>query len=533
MSVMGAIARAACVAALAVLPPAAALRLLPPAEPADLVFVSGPEPESLDPAVASRVVDLRLVSALFEPLVALDPETLEARGAAAATWTADARGATFTLAEGLRWSNGDPLGPEDFLYAWRRAAEPATGAPFATEAAEIAEGARALDGRTIRVEPRRPRPDLVPLLSLPAFAPVHRASVERLGERFTRPGNLVSNGPFALAAWEPGRRLRLARNPRFHRAVDLASIEAITTSGGVAGGDTTAFQIYETGGADLCFAPPERAALGHPDLVERPGAGTYFLRFNTTRAPLATAGSRRRLAAAMDRAAICKYVLQGANPPAETLVPAELWQAPVRAEFAESAEHAETHREAPPGSVSSDSSGPGRHSANSADSANSARTHLSLLYPASDDAAARIGEVLQQAWKPLGVDLRLVPMEPKAAFAAVKRLEYDVAWSNWIADYPDPVSFLDCFRSGSGNNRTGWTDAAYDAALERAAGEAGGARLATLRAAERRLLEEAPIAPLFRTTASLLARRTLRGAVAVPFQHAFPWASLRREGAPP
>src|SRR5687768_4753034 len=89
--------RVVAIALLLALPPVLIGALLPPVEPADLVFVSGPEPETLDPAAAGRVVDLRLVSALFEPLVALDPATLEPRPAAAPTWTADARGVTFEL----------------------------------------------------------------------------------------------------------------------------------------------------------------------------------------------------------------------------------------------------------------------------------------------------------------------------------------------------------------------------------------------------------------------------------------------------
>jgi ABC-type oligopeptide transport system substrate-binding subunit len=152
---------------------------------------------------------------------------------------------------------------------------------------------------------------------------------------------------------------------------------------------------------------------------------------------------------------------------------------------------------------------------------------LEFFYPASDEAAARVGEVLQQAWASLGVRLRLTPAEPKAAFAAVRRLEYDIAWGSWIADYPDPASFLEIFRGGSGNNRTGFSDPEYDALLDQAARERGSTRLETLRRSEARLLDLAPIAPLIRTNVTLLARGGVEGAVAVPLAHIFPWSRLR------
>ncbi len=504
----GLLARGLVLAALLSLPPALVVAAIPPPEPADLVFVNGPEPETLDPAVAARIGDVRLCSALFEPLVALDPDTLEPRPAAARSFEVRAGegGATFArfaLHPGLRWSNGEPLVAEDFVAAWRRAAEPATGAPLAAEAREVAAGARATGPAEIEIILPAPRPDLLQLLSLPAFAPVHRSIATG------KPGDVVGNGPFRLEKWEPGRRLRLVRNEHYRAAakVALGSIEALTTGGGVSGGDATAFQIYETGGADLVFAVPSRAAsklraAGRRDLHEREGARTYFLRFNPTRPPLDDPVLRRSLSSAIDRASICRYVLRGGETPATGLVPPGLF----------GHGHGHGHGPAPaPAPAPAPSPRP-----------------LAYLYPATDDSAAQIGEVLQSAFAPLGVHLRLHPAEPKAAFASVKRLEYDIAWGNWTADYPDPANFLGIFRSGSGNNRTGFRDPEYDALLDRAAAAPAPAdRAALLAAAEARLLAAAPLAPLFFTPVTVLARPNLRGGrVDAPFAHVIPWANL-------
>jgi oligopeptide transport system substrate-binding protein len=474
-------------ALLLAVPPALALSSASGERPAALTFVSGPEPETLDPSLASAVLETRILALLFEGLTAIDPRTLAPRLAAAERCETDgARRFRFTLREGLRFSDGTPLAAADFLYAWRRAAAPETGAPLAAEAAILAEAARAPDARTIEIALERPRPDLLALLALPAFAPLSRAALEAHGERWTRPGNLVGNGPFRLTAWDLGRRLRFLRNEHFRaaREVALDSIEALTTSGAVVG-EGTAFQIYETGGADLVFDVPSGAAerlRGRPDFHEGPALRTVFLRFRCDRPPLDRPALRRALAAAIDRDALAARVLRNGERPARSLVP------PAFPGFVPSREVAaeEPAPERPP--------------------------PLELVYASADEAAANVAEVLQAEWgRRLGVALRLRPMERKAFYGAVRRGEYQIAFGNWVADFPDPSNFLEIMRGASGNNRTGWADARYDALLDRAAEATGEARTALLREAEALLAREAPIAPLWHGRTAVLCRERIAG----------------------
>lgn len=498
----------AATAALA-LPPVAALRALREEPPAALVFVSGPEPETLDPALATAVLEARLLSALFEGLVAIDPKTLEPRPAAAESFSADRDGRhfAFTLRGDLAFSDGTPLGPDDFLYAWRRAADPATGAPMRDLAALVAKRARISGPRTIEIALSEPRPDLLAALSLPVFYPLERRTIETWGEHWTRPGRLVSNGPFRLEAWEIGRRLRLCRNEHYRGgAASLASIEALTTSG-AAIGEGAAFDIYETGGADLVFSVPAGGALrlfGRPDFHAGPALRTIFLRFNLRRAPLNDPALRRALSATIDREAIARRVLRNGERPAFGLVPPGLPGYEPLGPLPADPEEIEAVRRA----------------------SRSLRA-LELSYAAGDEAAASMAEILEARWRTgLGVALRLRPIERKVFYSAIRRGEYDIAFGNWAADYPDPANFLEILRSGSGNNRTGFFDSRYDALLDRAARATDeGARRALFLEAESLLWREAPIAPIAYAVTGVLCRERVRGFCPNPL-NLVDWAAL-------
>jgi oligopeptide transport system substrate-binding protein len=401
------------------------------------------------------------------------------------------------LREGLCFSDGTPIAAEDFLRSWRRAADPATGSPYAEVVAKVAAAARSLDERTIEIAFDAPRPDLLEVLTLPAFYPVPREAIERFGEGWTRAGRLVSNGPFRLAAWEVGRRLRLARNESYHGAgrVSLATIDALTTSG-AAVGEGTAFAIYETGGADLVFSAPAAAAerlRGRADLHVGPALRTIFVRFNLRRRVLADRALRRALSATIDREGICGRVLRGGERPARSLVP--------------------------PAFPGFEDGGAARAGPASAEEIEAVRARageigqIEIVYASADESAGHAAEVLQAGWRArLGVDVRLRPMERKAFYAAVRAGEYDVAWGNWVADWPDPANFLEIMRERGGNNRTGFGDARYEALLDEATAASGTReRGRALAAADALLWEEAPIAPIAFGANAVFCRPRVRG----------------------
>lgn len=465
---------------------------------ADLVFCNGDEPQTLDPALVTSVSGGRLVYALFEGLTVYDPRVRAVTPAAAERWEAspDGRIYTFRLRQS-RWSDGAPLTASDFVYSWRRAVTPSTAAPYAT-VFECIEGAReitsglltpqslgveALDDRTLRVRLRAPTAYFPELVALTPFLPVPRSCIERHGRLWTRPANMVCNGPFVLSDWEINRRLVLRRNPRFRagREVRLDRVDALTVP------DPGAqMNFYLTGASDVMVSVPN-ALVGplsrRADFHASPAFETHFLRINVSRPghPLSDPRVRRALCMAVDRERICRYVVRGGETPATTLVPPGI-----------------------PGYVSPRGLSLDVAAANrlldEAGFKDRSRFPVLTLVFNTNPVHRDVAEVLQSMWRDhLGIRVELKNMEFKTFMQRVLQLDYDVARGSWSGDYCEPSTFLDCFRAASGNNRTGWRDAEYDRLLDEASQAADTpSRFALYARAEQRLVADAvPILPLY------------------------------------
>ncbi|HAN68629.1 MAG TPA: peptide ABC transporter substrate-binding protein, partial [Halieaceae bacterium] len=203
-----------------------------------LHFGNGSEPQGLDPHVVTGVPESKIIDALFEGLTRKNPWTLEPEPGAAASWefSEDRRVITFHMQPEGRWSNGDPVTAHDFVWSWRRALDPAMGNLYAymlypVENAEAYAtgkiddpalvGVRALDDMTLEVTLNAPTPYFLQLMDHYSSYAVHRETVERFGRatdrftRWTRVGNIVTNGPFQLQKWELNRRIVVDRNPHY------------------------------------------------------------------------------------------------------------------------------------------------------------------------------------------------------------------------------------------------------------------------------------------------------------------------------
>jgi len=470
-----------------------------------LLLGNAAEPSDLDPHLASTLTEQVIINSLFEGLTVLDEASMQPLPAAAESWEVSPDGLTWTfhLRPDLRWSNGDALTAADFVRSWQRALNPALAADNAwylfvlknaaaynagalANPAEI--GATAPDVRTLVLRLEHPAPYLPALLSLPAWFPLHAGNLEKFGAHtqrgrpWTRPGELIGNGPYTLTAWEPNARIVLAKNPQ-HRDAAHTQVQRIVFLPIENPDDEE--RAYRAGQLHATFTLPVTKIAtwrknGDSQLHIDPLLQSHFLRVNTaSHLTLGDAATRRALSAAIDRELLARSVLQASRTPAFSLVP------PIGDYDAASSPSEAATRPTP--------TTPRQN-----DGGSLPLPKLELIVR-NDALMPRLAEALQAMWKTqLGIDVSITQLEQKTWIQRQQTGDYQLCLSAWTADYPDPFTFLELFLSDSPYNWTGWASADYDALLDRAARTSEPAsRLALLRKAESLLLDEAPIAPLY------------------------------------
>ncbi|MDO8544320.1 MAG: peptide ABC transporter substrate-binding protein [Opitutaceae bacterium] len=489
-----------------------------------LLLGNGAEPADLDPHVVTAYSDQNVLMALFEGLTVLDEQTSQPVAAAAERWEASADRLTWTfhLRPGLKWSDGTPLAAADFVQSWRRLLTPAIGAENAyylypiknaeafnkgqvTDAMSI--GVSAPDDRTVVVNLTRPTPYFPMLVAQPSTYPVNLrvldkfGAVAKRGTHWTRPGNLVGNGPFALKEWLPNARIVVAHNPNYWNAANtkLRGITFYPTeSPDVDERNFRAGQIHATFTLPLAKVAAWRreggkTAADNPLRLD-PFLQTVFLRFNTTRDPLNDPRVRRALSMALDRESIAKNVLRGSRAAAVRLTP------PGIGGFMGSVQV--------PHDIAT-----ARQLLADAGHAGGAGLPVFELQCRNDELQPEVAEVLQAMWqRELGVRVNVARLEQKTWLQNQQTLAYAITFGSWVADFPDASNFLGLFVADGGYNWTGWTDAKYDELL----GEADKAVETTARhalfdQAEKRLLDGMPIAPLFHGAQTYLLHSAVKG----------------------
>lgn len=470
-----------------------------------LIIGNGAEPADLDPQIMTAYSDGNILMALFEGLTTLDEQTLAPLPSAAERWDVSPDGLTWTfhLRAGLRWSNGDRLVAADFVTSWQRLMNPAIAADnayllYAVKNAEAINGGKlanlaslgvtASDDRTLVVKLERPTPYFAQLTASPPTFPIKPGLLEkfdgltRRGTAWTRPENLISNGPFQLKTWTPNQQIVVTKNPNFWDAATVKLNEIVflpTDNPDVdernfrAGQEHATFTLPITKVAGWRQRDPSRLRVD-------PFLQTVFLRFNVTRPPLDDVRVRRALSLAIDRTTLARTVLQGSRAPAFSLTPPGISGYTARA-TAKSDFAAARRLLAEAGHAKGDG------------------LPVFELQCRTDEIQPQLAEALQAMWQQeIGVRIVIAPSEQKTWLQNQQTRNYAIAISSWVADIPDPGNFLGLFVTDGGYNWTGWADGSYDQLLAEAAPVSDSAQRGELyQRAESLLLEAAPIAPIF------------------------------------
>jgi oligopeptide transport system substrate-binding protein len=328
--------------------------------------------------------------------------------------------------------------------------------------------------------------------------------VERYGDRWTQPENIVGNGPFLLRRWEARARLVLERNPTYWdaAAVRLERVVAYSVDDAA-----TSTNLYKAGMLDWSpsgYVPSQYLPYmrGYADFRSAPQQTVCFYSINVTRAPLDDVWVRRALTYALDRETLARRVLRGTRPAWGRFAPGGYpgYEPPPEIAYDPARARECLSRAGYPG-------GQGF-------------PKIEILINTSDDRR-RVAEAVQAMWKQtLGIPVGVTNLEWASYLDATAKLRYQVAVRNWIGDYPDPSTFLNCYRSGDGNNRTGWSSGPYDRLLAAAQGEGDpAARLRLLSRAEAILLDEAPVIPVYQFVTHELVKPYVRGLYATPLDY--------------
>jgi oligopeptide transport system substrate-binding protein len=458
---------------------------------------------TLDPQKTASVSEADLLGDLFEGLVTYDADGKIAPGVAE-SWTISDDGLVYRFRlRAAKWSNGDSLDAGDFVFSFRRLLEPATGAQYAPlffpllnaeninrgEADPSTLGVRAIDPSTLEIELATPTPYFLELLAHQTAMPLERKDLERYGDKFTRAGNLVSNGPFKLAYYMPNDRAVLVKNEYFHDAADVKVDREIVLP---IEDRAAALLRFQAGEIDSYpDAPTEQIAFIRDKMPDElklsPTLGVYYYAFNTRKPPFDDARIRAALSMAVDRDFLAQEIWGGSMIPAYSLTPPGIahYGAPPEAEWAKSSP-SEREREAK-ALLAAAGYGPGGKTLRVEIRYNSSENHRNTCVAIAD------------MWRRLGVETTLVNSDAKSHFALLQSGgDFDVARAGWIGDYSDPQNFLALGASdNTGLNYSRYANPAFDGYMrEAAATRDPDARAALLRAAEALLARDQPMMPL-------------------------------------
>ncbi len=477
---------------------------------------NGAEPETLDVHKSSGVPEANIQRDLFEGLVAEAADGALVPGAAE-RWDIDPSATvyTFHLRRQGRWSDGSPLTAEDFVYAFRRALKPETASDYAfilwpvKGAEELSKGlsddlgrlgVKALDEYTLEITLKAAVPYFLELLTHHMAYPVPRSAIEAHGGRWTRPGNMVSNGAYRLAEWVPQSHVKLVRNQRYrdHESIAFDAVYYYPTE------DTnTELKRFRAGELDITAdVPSEQVRWAEQtfknEFHNSPYLGTYYYALNSAAPPFKdNIELRLALALAIDREILTAKVTQAGEIPAYSWVPPGV----------------RNHRQqAMPESRLSQAERDGRARELYRVAGYSAQDPLrvEILYNTSENHK-KIAIAVAAMWKKaLGVRVSLRNEEWKVYLDSRAGMRFQVARAGWIGDYNDANTFLELLKSDVGEmNPAAYRNRRYDELMKRAEVSAEAAvRAATMERAERLMLTQMPIIPIyFYTTQHMVSRR--------------------------
>ncbi|MEZ5938281.1 MAG: peptide ABC transporter substrate-binding protein [Hyphomonadaceae bacterium] len=464
----------------------------------------GGNPDSIDPQKAEGTWNNDVIGDMFIGLFTEDEAAKPVPGVAD-SWTVSDDGLVWTFKlKPWKWSDGTPLTAKDFEYSFQRLLNPKTvGAVYASIQYQIKNarevnggklpveelGVKALDDETLQITLEHPAPYLPGLLKHYTAFPVPRHVIEKVGDNWTRPENIVVNGPYKVKQWRSGDFIQSVVNPEFEGAEDLCFKEVVYY---FAADHDAMVRRAEAGELDMNTSFPsgqldetERKLPGWPRIA--PMMATTYIIANATEPPFDNPDVRKALAMAMDREYITGSILKGGQIPAYGFVPPGMNGYPKGAEF--------TWKDMPREERLVEA----RKLLEGAGYGPDHPLEFEFIHRATGDNP-RIAPVLQANWSDIAdwVKPQIRQIETQALYNMLQEKDYSIADNGWVADFNDAYNFLYLLDSRTGPmNYGGYSNLAYDALLDKSAGEMDQTKRAEiLKEAEQMMLDDTAVLPL-------------------------------------
>lgn len=474
----------------------------------------GPDPETIDPALNSSVDGANMIITAFETLLVVDEDYSIIPGQAESYEVSDDQLTyTFHLRDGLKWSDGSDLTASDFVYAWKRVADPDTAAPYASTVLWMVKGfdeaqagddealaVSAPDAQTFVVELSTPCPYFLSLAAFATLSPVCEAVVSQNPDTWAvAPETYVSNGPFHVTEWVPGERIVMSRNEYYNGGWDKSKIVADSLTFLLIEDSSAAYAAYNSGASLFIkdvptdeipsLTPADQGGDFYVDAM----AGTYYISLNDQKEPFTDPKVRKALSLSIDREYVASVLMQGTYTPAYNFIGPGTTDAD-GAPFMDNANGGEPY-------ISAD------YEANLAEAKQlladagypDGEGFPTITYSTNDAGYHKVlAEYLQQVWgEELGITLNIDVVE-WASFTPMRRAgDYEISRNGWVCDYNDPTNLLELLETGNGNNDGKYSNPAFDAALNAARATTDPAeRFAALHEAEDVAMEDAAMIPV-------------------------------------
>ncbi len=497
----------------------------------------GPNPETLDPALNSAVDGGNMLITLFETLLIIDQDNKVQPGQAekyevspdGLTWT-------FTMRDGLKWSDGTELNAKDFEYTFKRIADTNVAAPYAETVIGMIEGYKDAidsknpeklnvkasdDGKTLTVKLAYPCSYFDKIVAFGTMSPVQKATVEKNGDSWaTKPETYVCNGPYTITEWTPSEKIVCKKNENYKGGWDSSKIVNDKLTFLLLEDSSASYTAYTGGTAQLIKdVPTEEIPTLKKDKKDEfnvdPILGTYYLSMNLNKAPFNNKNVRKALSLAIDRDYVANTVMQGTYTPAYNYV-----------------------------GTGVDDVDPGKFLENSK-AANGGKTYISEDYKANLEEAKKalaeagypegkgfptitystndtgyhkaLAEYLQQVYKDLGITMN-IDIVDWSSFTPKRRAgEYEMARNGWVMDYNDASNMIELFVSSNGNNDGKYNNPAFDKAMNDSKVADKTAHFAALHEAEKIVSEDYGFIPVAYYNDFWLQSTSLKGTWHSPY----------------